>query len=443
MQAPAVAALEPISRANHNCRKNAFPVQANLIIVLFLGMLLSSFGVAGYVLFKTSVHSPARSAAVDVPMGQLLTDAEDLLRKQQTEQALVAYRRILTSNPTSVDAQVGLARAELMAGREDLAADEYERVLRLERHNRGALRQLAQIYAHRPKTWKLAEERFKEYLALEANDASAQLQLARVLSWQAKWKEAAEAYSSPALTKLLALQDQRNYVSALVKSGQSDRAELLLKRLLSEGRRDFELTLQLASLHAARRDWNSALPLYRTLLQERPHDPQVNLTYGIGLLSMGDYKSALDPLAKARAKMPSSGEAGLAYARALRGMKDYAAADREFERVLPLLGHDAAVVREYADLLLEKGNYRKAEDYYQQAYGQGIRDVRLLVSLSGALRANGKPRAALPYLGEAYRREPTDRLAFDLAKLLHELGRQEQALQILARIEAASTSRAR
>ena len=406
-------------------------------------MLLSAFSVAGYVLLKTSVLAPAPAVAANIPMGQLLADAEELLRKQQTEQALLAYRRILTSNPRSLEAQMGLARAELEAGREALAAEEYERALYLEPHNSLALLQLAQIYSHQPRTWKLAEARFRGYLALRADDAGAQLQLARVLSWQGKWKEAAEAYSSPGLAKMLALEDQRNYVSALVKSGQNDRAEALLKRLLGEGSRDFELTLQLASLYAARRNWDSALPLYRSLLQEKPHDPRVNLTYGVGLLSMRDYKAALEPLAKARAKMPSSGEAGLAYARALRGVTDYAAADREYERALPLLPGDAAVVREYADLLLERRNYRSAEHYYLQAYGMGLRDVRLLVSLSGALRGNGKPRAALPYLEEAYRREPTDRLAFDLAKLLHELGRQEQALQILARIEAASTRPAR
>jgi tetratricopeptide (TPR) repeat protein len=420
-----------------------FPLQANVAILLFLGMLLSSFGVAGYVLFTSAVLAPARSVATDVPMDELLANAEELLRKQQTEQALVTYRRILTSNPTSVAAQMGLARAESLAGREELAAEEYERALRLDRHNSAALLQLGQIYSHRAKNWRLAEARFEQYLVLRPNDAAAQLQLARVLSWQGKWSEAAEAYSKSALTKLMTIEDQRSYVLALVKSGQIDRAELVVKRLLADGQQDFELKLHLASVYASRQEWNSALPLYRSLLRERPNDSRLNLTYGIGMLSTRDYRAALEPLAKARGKMASSGEAGLAYARALRGAKHYEAADREFERVLPLLGVDTAVVREYADLLLEKRNYRKAEDYYRQAYDMGVRDVRLLVSLSGALRANGKPRAALPYLEEAYKREPTDRLALDLAKLLHELGRHQQALQILSRIEAGSTPSSR
>jgi tetratricopeptide (TPR) repeat protein len=141
--------------------------------------------------------------------------------------------------------------------------------------------------------------------------------------------------------------------------------------------------------------------------------------------------------------MPSSGEAGLAYARALRGVGDRRKAAKEYERIFPVYRADASIVREYADLLLEKRDYRRAEASYREAHDLGLRDVRLLVSLSGALRGNGKPRAALPFLEEAYRREPTDRLAFELAKLMHEVGRTTEASQLLDRIEPASARTAR
>jgi len=420
-----------------------FRVRANLIVLLFLTVLLSSFGVAGHLLFRSAPQPTAQSVSTDIPVVALLASAEKLLKKQQTEQALVTYRRILTSNPKSLDAQLGLAQGELIAGREDVAAQEYERALRLDRNNTTALLQLARIYSRQAKTWRLAETRFAEYLVLQPGDTEAQLHLARLLAWQGKWKEAAEGYSKPALARLLTLQDQRNYVVAMVKSGQTQRAEFVLKGLLGEGRQDFELKLQLASLYASRQAWNSALPLYRSLLQEQPNDFRVNLTYGVGLLSARDYRAALEPLAKARHGMPSRSEAGLAYARALRGVKDYKSAAREFERVLPGYRADMDVVREYADLLLEKRDYRKAEEYYRRAYDMGLSDVRLLVGLSGALRANGKPRAALPHLEEAYKREPTDRLGFELAKLMRELGRHDEALRILSRIEPASAQSSR
>ncbi|MGH7305954.1 MAG: tetratricopeptide repeat protein [Candidatus Rokuibacteriota bacterium] len=408
----------------------------NVALLVFIATLTGSFGVSGYLLLKSSTRQ-----AVDfgsTPVEQLLATAETLVQKQQTEQALVMYRKILAAHPKSLDAQLALARGELMAGREDVAAQEYESALRLDQSNTIALRQLAKIYSHQRTTWALAEAKFKQYLTRKPDDVEAHVQLARLLIWEGKWREAADIYSRPALARLLTIEDKRSYVGALAKSGQTQRAEVVVKGFLAGGRPDFELQLQLASLYASRQDWDSALPLFRSLLQAQPNDPQLNLTYGVGLLSTRDYRAALGPLLKARNGMPSNPEAGLSYARALRGVKEYKPAAKEFERILPTYARDAEIVREYADLLLEKGDYRAAEAQYRQAYDLGLRDIRLLVSFSGALRANGKPRAALPYLEEAYRRQSTDRLALELAKLLRELGRYDEAKRMLATIEPAS-----
>src|SRR5262249_2870097 len=153
-----------------------------------------------------------------------------------------------------------------------------------------------------------------------------------------------------------------------------------------------------------RRDWNLALPLYETLLRQQPEDAQLNFTYGSGLLSAKRYQAAVGPLAKARKAMPSGAEAGLAYARALKGAGDLKHAAQQFGQVADK-SQDSGVVREYADLLLEKHDYRGAEKSYKRALALGLRDTRLLLGLAGALRGNGKNKEAVPYLEEAYARE--------------------------------------
>jgi tetratricopeptide (TPR) repeat protein len=416
-------------------------VRVGVALVVFIATLGASFAVAGYLLFRSATRGAGELGST--PVEQLLAAADSLLRKQETEQALVVYRRILAANPRLLEAQLALARAELMAGREDIAAQEYENALRLDPGNATALRQLAHIYSHQSRTWALAETKFQQYLAQKPDDTEAQVQLARLLIWEGKWAEAAEIYSRAPLARLMTIEDRRNHVGALAKSGQTQRAEAVVKGYLTVGRPDFELQLQLASLYAARQDWDAALPLFRSLLRSRPDDPGLNLTYGVGLLTARDYHAALEPLARARRAMPSNPEAGLSYARALRGAKEYKPAAKEFERVMPAYARNAEIVREHGDLLLEKGDHRAAEAEYRRAADLGLRDVRLLVSYSGALRANGKPRAALPYLEEAYRRQPTDRLALELAKLLRELGRYEEARKMLATIEPASTQASR
>src|SRR5215831_18457503 len=71
---------------------------------------------------KTVVQQPL-GGAVD----NLLRTAGLHLESRHVEQALVVYRQALTMDPNSIDAQLGVARGELLAGREAVAAQEYER----------------------------------------------------------------------------------------------------------------------------------------------------------------------------------------------------------------------------------------------------------------------------------------------------------------------------
>lgn len=416
----------------------------NRLLLLLAIVVTLSFGFAVYLRYKQSEHSPfAQNGTSSDPSDQTSTEvlekAANHLRKNQVEQGLMEYRKILSRNPSVLEAQLGLARGELLAGREEVAAREYERALQLDKQDATALIQLARIYSHTKSSWKQSELKFKEYLKVKPQDVEAQLALARVLAWQGSSREATEIFSENAVARLMTEQDRRDYALALADSGQTEKAEHLLKSLLARHGRDFELRLQLASIYAARQDWTNALPVYRSMLEDQPGNPNLNLTYGLGLLSMKNYKSALQPLQKARHSLPASGEAGLGYARALKGAGDLKAASREFERVLPQYENEARIVRECADLLLEKRDYGKSAKYYRAAFDLGLRDERLLLGLAGALQGAGKHKEALPYLEEAYERLPTDRTGLDLAKLLRKLGQHRRALAIIARIESSAS----
>jgi tetratricopeptide (TPR) repeat protein len=303
------------------------------------------------------------------------------------------------------------------------------------------MRRLAQSYAGRRETWPQSEARYREYLALAPGDAEAWLGLARVLSWRGSSAAAAEIYARADVQPRLTTDDRRNYALALVHTGHDAQAEPILGGIASSNPTDVDVALSLAALHGARQDWDRALPLYRAALERRPDDPAANLAYGQGLLSLKRYQESLGPLDKATRAMPSNADAALALARALRGAGDLKKADGQYERALTSLDRNAAVEREYADLLMERKNPAKAADYYRRALDHGLKDERLLTGLAGALRASGKPKAALPYLEEAYALRRSDRTAFDLAQLYRQLGQNERALQLLGEIEHGSPPR--
>ncbi|MEW5975744.1 MAG: tetratricopeptide repeat protein [Acidobacteriota bacterium] len=415
-------------------------------LIIIAGTVLTlSFGFGAFLLFRA--HRPSLSvqqesgASATSQLDELLRQGAEHLRSHRTEQAIVAYRQALAHSPRSLEAQLGIAQGELLAGREDAAIGEYQRALRLDAGNLLALRQLAGLYSHQFTAWKQSEEMFRQYLSLKPDDAEGQLGLARVLAWQGKSQEAVSWFSREPVLTLMTSQDRRDFAFALVKSGQADRAEPLLNQLLRERPRDFDLRLQLASLYASRKAWDRALPLYRDLLKERPRDTRLLMTYGLGLLAVKDYEAASRPLETACRTASRPPEACLGYARALKGMGKLKPAAREFDQVMPHYERDASITREFADLLLEKRDYRGSEKTYKQAYELGLRDDALLIGLAGALRGNGKSREALPYLEEAYRRRPTDRLAFELAKLYQKLGRNDRALELLEQIESSAQTK--
>jgi tetratricopeptide (TPR) repeat protein len=417
-------------------------ILAPLLATFMLGVG-ATFGYGFYLVLRTA--QPQRSAGrpssgpalTAVELQTELQQAGHSLKSGKVEQAILAYRRVL-AEVSSVEAHLGLADAELRAGREALAAREFERVLELDRRNPTALRHLGTIGSREPRTWALAEERYRAYLAVKPDDAEARLALARLLAWQAKSAAACEMYSDRRVAPLMTADDRRSYAFALAATGRTREAETLTRELLVLQPGDHDLTAQLAGMYAARREWKAAVPLYRSLVQRRPDDPRLQLAYGHGLAALGDTSAAVEPLGKAARAMPADADAGLAYARVLSAVGDADGSVREFERVLTVRPRSAAVRRELGDLLMERRNYGGAERHYRVALDLGLRDVRLLASLAGALDANGKPQEAVPLAEEAYARRPTSRLGFELAKLYQKVGRTRDAARLLQKIERDS-----
>lgn len=411
----------------------------NLTLAVLTLTVVGSFAFGGFLILRgtTVVSVPPVAPSFD----ELLLEGDGHLTRQQIEQALLAYRRALAVAPRSVEAQIGVARGELLAGREQEASLEFERALTLDPSNREALKELGVIYSHGEATWVHAERIFRTYASLKPVDPIAQLWLARVMAWRGLAAEASALFAVPAVSAQMTVEDRTSHAFALIKSGQMRQAETAIRSLLSSGHRDPRLTLQLAHIYAAHRDWDAALPLYKELLMRDSGNADVNLSYGSGLLAIRRYRDALEPLRVATTKMPGNGAAGLAYARALKGANAKGQAVREFGRVLPMYASNASVIREYGDLLLEQRQYGKAEREYKRALAMGLDDVSLYVALSGALRGNRKPREALPYLQKAYALAPTERLAFELARLHQQLGQGRQAQALLDSIPTSARSR--
>ena len=236
----------------------------------------------------------------------------------------------------------------------------------------------------------------------------------------------------------------REYADALLEEKDYQKSAQYYGVAYSQGLQDDRLLAGYADSLNGVGKYKEALPYLEELYgRNRPGDPSISLSYGLDLLAAGHYQAALGPLDKARTALPTNREAGLAYARAMKGTGNLKRAVKEYERVLPRFEGDTSVVREYADVLLEEKAYQKSARYYGIAYSQGLRDDRLLAGYAGSLNGAGKYKEALPYLEELYRRNPTPRVTLELAKLLHRLGRNDRAKELVSQLETASPQLAR
>src|SRR5258706_135076 len=109
---------------------------ASFLIFSFIVVVSSSFAYGIFLLQRGPRSGPAaiagaatRARAENVA-AQLRAGSAHLARGE-VEQAILAYRRVLALGP-SLEAQLGLAEGELRAGREEIAAREFERVLALD-----------------------------------------------------------------------------------------------------------------------------------------------------------------------------------------------------------------------------------------------------------------------------------------------------------------------
>src|SRR5215831_14896640 len=165
------------------CRRQFISNWARMSVRRVIHRFLIAFGIVVAVSFiyggyltrvrRTSPETaPANSSMGTVE--SLLRGGVQSLNAKHVEQALIAYRKALTLAPTSIEAQLGVARGEFLAGRESVAAREYERVLSLDHENATALLQLARIYSHQRDSWGKAELRYRDFLRVDAGNAPAE-----------------------------------------------------------------------------------------------------------------------------------------------------------------------------------------------------------------------------------------------------------------------------
>lgn len=165
---------------------------------------------------------------------------------------------------------------------------------------------------------------------------------------------------------------------------------------------------------------------------------EYNVQLGLGYLKQGNRIRAKKKLLAALNQAPDSPESNAAMAYYFEQTSDFANAKKHYEKAIHLAGTVNSVVgaqyNNYGTFLCRRGDYKKAETYFQKA----VKDVRYL-NTAGAYENAGLCSLAIPddnkarqYFAKALDQDPSRRVSlYELVKLDNKNGNYAQALKQL------------
>jgi tetratricopeptide (TPR) repeat protein len=159
------------------------------------------------------------------------------------------------------------------------------------------------------------------------------------------------------------------YATVLLKRHKHVQAREQLEKLLAIDPRNPMYRTTHATVCTGFGDYGRALPLYRELSRETPQDPELHLSIGHALKTLGDTAEAVDAYRAAIAVRPSFGEAYWS----LANLKTYRFPDTELARMRAAeSARDTQLVDRYhlcfaiGKALEDRGEYAEAFGFYER-----------------------------------------------------------------------------
>jgi putative PEP-CTERM system TPR-repeat lipoprotein len=342
-----------------------------------------------------------------------------------------AYQRILDTRRWNLSARLGIARAQIAAGKLDAAAATLAEVLKAAPANANA-NYLAALLAYRQRRFVDAQTLVQHTLSV-AGDFPSGLLLAGASDLALKRYEQANVYLRRYVQLVPQNLEARKLLAIVeVQLGEATEAVKTLSPAVAQGSNDPQL-LALVGVASARTGDLAAADRYLTLaLSQRPDDVDLRTQLGITQLARGELAAAADELERASRDDPHALRPDVVLVLTYLRGGEFDKALRAAKRVQERQPGDPAGFDLAGLVLLAKGDDEAARTSLLQARQlrpDGVLALNLLAALE--LR-QGRTSAARGYYREVLRVDPKNAAAsVALAKLDIEGGRAAEALATL------------
>ncbi len=196
-----------------------------------------------------------------------------------------------------------------------------------------------------------------------------------------------------------------NALKALQR-GEASAAVPILRRLVKDNDRSYELHLFLGDAYLGTKQYRNALDEYGAATLLNPANATPVISSARAYLEQGDSTAALERLEAADRLEPGTGE--IAFVRGMVFERQGRTADaiREFEAAVRVNGSDPQPRAHLASLALGQGQYEHAREQFTALVRLGFRPSRMHFGLGQATEGLGDRAGAVAEYREALRLEP-------------------------------------
>lgn len=382
-------------------------------------------------LMSVSAEDIYRRLAENAMAAGLASDGEERARRLEKSEGF--FKSCLAINPGHHATRGDYANLLLQLGRPADSLRQYQLLLETDPRNLGWLVSAA-IAAAADRQFAAAESHIRAALRIE-NRPEWRLEMARFMSWAGKHESAIAEIEALIAEHPETLEYQRNRADFLLNARRH--REYLAETALLAARNPLDLDLRLNRLRAM-----LGLGLYPEAAQEAasllalyPEHFEAAMLKAEALLWSGDYRSAQADLGILERAAPADDRVLKRLAQAYLWDKLYDKALDYFRRLNPAEMTDSEVAQGFAEAIV--GAETPATDDADRIFAmynainrspETPRPLPMLAAVGRALRKTGRVEEAVELLRAAARRaEANLKLRLELADLLQDIGRHEEA----------------
>lgn len=368
-------------------------------------------------------HLAAARTADPKSLNSRMEHGKGLALLKRYDEAINEYNSILTENPASEAAILGLAQTLREAGRFDEAIRALEHRATLSPKSTEARLAIARILKQQGKGPD-AVAAYRQLVEDAPSHVTAKIELGNLL----RENDLVDDAERVLLEALAQSSDNIGAMNALGtvywRKGEIELARSQFERVLANQPENFGALNALGLIAREQGDQATALRHFADARARNPKNAAARTEYGLSLTLIGQHDRAIQELTSVVDEFPDHRAAYLGLGRSLREigrLEEALAAFMAADRLDP--NHPSATI-DTGHLLLQLGRSSDAEECFRLGLERGPRNVTKLVGLSHALSRLGRLTEAEASLREALALQPSNRSA--AIALGHSLERQHR-----------------